>query len=74
MNSQIDRGQYERMSGDGEIFPATADGILRWVATTRPQPPRADVVAHVRTLVDDVLFPEREVEQLIAAGYAELLD
>jgi hypothetical protein len=58
----------------GEVFEATAEGILRFVATTKPTPDRQDIIAHVRTLVDEGVLDERNVDRLIGAGYVELLD
>lgn len=59
-------------SDDFEVFPPTADGILAWVKTTRPAPPRHDVIAHARRLAREGLLPAAEVERLAAAGYEEL--
>lgn len=58
----------------GEVFEATAEGILRFVATTRPTPAREDVIAHVRTLVDEGALDAPHVDLLIDAGFVELLD
>ena len=58
----------------GEVFEATAEGILRFVATTRPTPDREAVVEHIRTLVDEGLLDEPHVDRLISAGFDELLD
>lgn len=66
-------GYRERLTDDGfETFEATAEGILRFVATTRPEPPRSDVIAHARSLVREGKLSAADVEVLEAAGYQEL--
>ena len=47
----IDPHSFRRLTEDGfEVFPVTADGILRWATTTDPPPPRDAVVSHVADL------------------------
>lgn len=63
----------DRLTADGfDVFPPTADGILAWVKTTSPVPPRHDVIAHARRLAREGVLPAAEVERLAAAGYEEL--
>lgn len=34
-----------------DVFPPTAEGILNWYGSTRPQPARTAVVAYARELI-----------------------
>jgi hypothetical protein len=66
-------GAIARLTVDGfELFAPNADGILRWVETTRPTPPREAVVEHVRWLLREHRIADAEVRRLAAAGYREL--
>jgi len=55
-----------------DVFPPTAAGVLAFVATTRPEPLRADVLAHIRRLAESGVMLPAEVEKLAAAGYPEV--
>jgi hypothetical protein len=66
-------GAAQRLKVDGfELFAPNAEGILRWVETTRPSPPREAVVEHVRWLLREHLVADEDVRRLAAAGYPEL--
>jgi hypothetical protein len=68
----VDPGAYERLTDDGfEIFDATAAGILAWVETTRPRPPRDAVVSHVLDLRRRGILPAADLAALRVA-YPEL--
>lgn len=58
----------------GEVFPPTAEGVLAWVRTTRPEPPREDVVEYVRWVVSEGHMTDEDVRSLIRAGYHELAE
>lgn len=60
----------DHLTDDGfEVFEPTAEGILRWVETTRPTPAQTDVAAHLSRLVDDGLLSEADQRRLATAGY-----
>jgi hypothetical protein len=66
---------HVRMASDPfELFPPTAEGILRWVETTRQtsggKPTREAVRAHVEVLRKDGLIGMEDLRRLRAAGYA----
>jgi hypothetical protein len=56
--------------GTFEVFDPTAEGVLAWVRTTRPTPPREDVAAHVAWLSERGLLADHDLRRLAAAGYA----
>lgn len=49
---QQDAGLADRMSGDGDVFEPTAEGLLRWARSTRPAPSTADVARAAADLPD----------------------
>jgi hypothetical protein len=64
-------GAVDRLTGDGfELFPPDAEGILRWIDTTRPSPSREDVLGHVRWLIQAGALPPREIQRLVDADLA----
>lgn len=75
MAFNLDTGQRQRLGTSGfEVFEPTAEGVLAWVKSTRPVPPREKVIEHVRTLIDEGLLPDAERRKLVRKGYRELAD
>jgi hypothetical protein len=70
----VDPDAYRRLTEDGfEVFPVTADGILRWALLTDPPPSRDAVVSHVADLRRRGILSDADLAAL-AHPYPELAD